>query len=353
MLKDYARCVRFESRGNPVRAFRVATGLARARIKHDIGPVNYSLFRLSSIPASRWGDYVTDKQFFLRIFKKHVPEAINQLVDDKALFYQHCIRHGIPTIPIVCGIGQLPSGTVTYAETLEQWESLIESAPSELFIKPVYGAHGNGTLAVRRVGQQIIFGQDEMVGSPQTLFRYLLDRSKKGTALLVQPRVHAHSRLREISSPNGLPTARVVTAFVENRAQVVVTVARLSVGANITDNFSRGSSGNLAVAIDAASGTLSEAWNSARSDWPVMQATDVHPDTGKQISGAAFPMWPDVIDLALRAQNSLPGLKTTGWDIAVTDQGPLLVEANCYYGVAFLEVAYQRGLWPDLSRFYE
>lgn len=353
MFKNYAQCVYFESNGSLARAFRIAAGLVRSRIKHDIGPINYSLFRFSSIPASRWGDYVTDKQFFLRIFKKHVPEAINTLVDNKALFYQHCIHHDIPTIPIICGIGQQPDGIVPYVDTLEQWERVIESAPTELFIKPVCGAHGNGTLAVRRVGQQLFFGQDEVTGSPKTLFRSLLDRSKKETALLVQPRVRAHSKLREISSANGLPTARVVTAFIENRAQIVLTAARLSVGANITDNFSRGSSGNLAAAIDPTSGSLSEAWSSARSDWPVMQATDFHPDTGKPIRGVVFPMWEEVIDLALRAQNSLPRLRTTGWDIAVTDQGPLLVEANCYYGVALLEVAYQRGLGRELGRFYE
>lgn len=353
MLKNYARCVHIESRGNPARALRVAAGLVRARVRHGIGPINYSLFRFSSIPTSRWGDYVTDKQFFLRIFKKHVPKAINELVDNKILFYEHCIKHGIPTIPIVCGIGELPNGIVTQVDTAEQWGSVIDSAPSELFIKPVCGAHGNGTLAVRRAGQQLIFGQDEVADSPQALFRHLLDRSKNETALLVQPRVRAHAQLREISSASGLPTARVVTAFVENKAQIVLTAARLSVGNNITDNFSRGSSGNLAAAIDAVSGTLSEAWSSTRSGWPAMQASNFHPDTGKPIRGAIFPMWSDVIDLALQAQNSLPGLKTTGWDIAVTDQGPLLVEANCYYGVAFLEVAYQRGLGHELSRFYQ
>lgn len=65
MFKDYARCVHFESQGNPGRAIHVATGLLQARIKHGIGPMSYSLFRFSSLPSSEWGNYITDKQCFL------------------------------------------------------------------------------------------------------------------------------------------------------------------------------------------------------------------------------------------------------------------------------------------------
>lgn len=357
MLKDYARCLYLESRVRPARSLRIAAGLLRSRIKYGIGPINYSLFRFSGIPSSQWSDYVTDKQFFLYIFKKHVPDVMNRLVDDKALFYQHCIKNGIPTIPIICGMGQLPvdlpSETITRIEEFDQWNRILESTQGDLFIKPIEGAHGDGAFAVERSGQRLVLGADTTDGSPRASYLYMMDRLKDEKALLVQPRVRAHHKLYEISSANGLPTVRVVTAFVGNEARVIFAAARLSVGANVTDNFSKGSSGNLAVAIDIPTGALAEAWGSARSDWPVMQSTDFHPDTGRRIRGFVFPFWPEVIRLALQAQNSLPGLKATGWDIAVTDEGVLLVEANCYYGVAFLQVAYQRGLKRELSSFYK
>lgn len=357
MLKDYARCLYLESRVRPAGVFRIAAGLLRARLKYGIGPINYSLFRFSSIPSSQWANYVTDKQFFLHVYKKHVPDIMNQLVDNKALFYQHCIKHGIPTIPIVCGMGKLPvglpSGTITRIEVFDQWSRVLESTSGDLFIKRIEGAHGDGAFAMHRTGQRIVLGTDTTDGSPRASYLYMMDRLKDEKGLLVQPRVRAHHKLYEISSANGLPTVRVVTAFVGNKAKVIFAAARLSVGANVTDNFSKGSSGNLAVAIDISTGTLLEAWGSARSDWPVMQATDFHPDTGHRIRGVVLPLWPEVIMLALRAQESLPALKTTGWDIAVTDEGVLLVEANCYHGVAFLQVAYQRGLKRELNSFYE
>jgi hypothetical protein len=356
MFKDYARCVYFESEGRPGRAFRIAAGLLKARIKHGIGPMNYSLFRFSSLPGSQWGNYITDKQCFVQIFKNNVSQNTQLLVDNKALFYRHCIEHDLPTIPIICGLGNLPThsdGLIVRINDVDQLISVLESAPTELFIKPVGGAHGDGAFAVQRTGRYFVFGQNTTDGSPQAFYHYLRDQLKQEAGFLVQPRIRAHRKLADISSTNGLATARVVTAFAENKAQVLFAAAKLSVGKNITDNFSRGSTGNLGVGIDTTTGKLSEAWGVASNDWPIMQSFDFHPDTGQRIHGSDFPLWREVLDLALKAQNSLPELKTTGWDIAVTDEGVLLVEANCFWGIALMEVALQRGLRREVSKYYE
>ena len=53
-------------------------------------------------------------------------------------------------------------------------------------------------------------------------------------------------------------------------------------------------------------------------------------------------------ELFLRAQQSAPALKSAGWDIAVTLDGPLLLEANLTYGTDILQVAYGRGLKSEL-----
>jgi len=356
MIKDYARCVYFESEGRPERALRIAAGLLKARIKHGIGPMNYSLFRFSSLPSSEWVNYITDKQCFVQIFKNNVSQDTQLLVDNKALFYRHCIEHGLPTIPIICGLGNLPThsnGLIVRINDVDQLISVLESAPTELFIKPVGGAHGDGAFAVQRTGRRFVFGQNTTDGSPHAFYHCLRDKLKQEVGLLVQPRIRAHRKLADISSTNGLATARVVTAFAENKAQVLFAAVKLSVGTNITDNFSRGSTGNLSAGIDIATGKLSEAWGVARNDWPIMQSFDFHPDTGQRIHGSDFPLWREVLNLVLKAQNSLPELKTTGWDIAVTDEGVLLVEANCFWGIALMEVALQRGLRREVSKYYE
>jgi hypothetical protein len=141
--------------------------------------------------------------------------------------------------------------------------------------------------------------------------------------------------------------------MVDHRAKVLCACAKLPVGSNITDNFAHGSSGNLVVAVDIDTGTLSEGWRSARSDWPVMRSTAVHPDTGHPIRGAVFPLWPKVLDLALKAQMSLPKAATVGWDITAADDGVTLLEANGHYSIDILQVAHQRGVGSELRSAIE
>ncbi len=44
--------------------------------------------------------------------------------------------------------------------------------------------------------------------------------------------------------------------------------------------------------------------------------------------GFALPHWSEAIDLAKAGQRCFPMLPTLGWDVALTDAGPRIVEAN-------------------------
>ncbi|MGL1664087.1 sugar-transfer associated ATP-grasp domain-containing protein, partial [Vibrio parahaemolyticus] len=53
-----------------------------------------------------------------------------------------------------------------------------------------------------------------------------------------------------------------------------------------------------------------------------------HPDTGAAIVGTDIPDWPRLIDLVQAAALVFPGIRTQSWDVALTDQGPVLLEVN-------------------------
>jgi hypothetical protein len=361
MIKDYPRCVYLESKGNPARALRISGELLLTRLRHRMGPRDYSLFRFADMPKANWHSYVNDNELYARFIEHKIPEDLRQLLSYKLLFHQHCIENDLSTPSVICMVGQpghqVSDTTITRIDNIEQWKNVLESAPPELFVKPVVGANGAGAFAIRRVGSHFFFGEsedNEHKGSAEDLYRYTRHRANVGEALMVQPRYRSHPNLLEFSSASGLATARVVTVMAGNEAQVLYACARLSVGANITDNLAKGLSGNLNAAIGIDTGVLARAWGSALRDWPLMQPVAAHPDTGRQIQGSAFPLWPEVIRLALRAQESVPGLKTVGWDIAVTDTDEaMLIEGNPHYGVDLLQIAYERGLRHELTALME
>ena len=75
----------------------------------------------------------------------------------------------------------------------------------------------------------------------------------------------------------------------------------------------------------------------------------MHPVTSVQISGFQLPFWKESLDLALRAHQAFSPLHTLGWDVGITEQGPILIEANSMYDIDLLQIAFDRGFRPDLD----
>lgn len=348
VLKQYTTAIRVEAKGRPLGVISSTFQIMLARILYGIGPLYYSLYRLSQVPRHEWGNYITDGPDFKQFLHGLNPETLREVGNDKLKFYLHCVRNGLPTIPVICVFASKPGLGVEEVEwicTPEQWRAKMLLAPTEMFIKPIDGTYGEGAFMVSRRGDQFDF--DGQSGSVDDLYRCLNDKLRHERAWLVQPRMRSHSSLDGIASPQGLATVRVVTHMRHNKAELLIADLKITVGDNLVDNFSKGKSGNLLAGIDRNSGALGLAWGSSQRDWPVMVSHSHHPDSGKLIQGYRLPFWDELAELALKAQESLPDLKTLGWDIAATHEGVMLVEANITYDVSILQIAHQRGLKRD------
>ena len=53
-----------------------------------------------------------------------------------------------------------------------------------------------------------------------------------------------------------------------------------------------------------------------------------HPRTRARLIGYRVPHWPAARDLVERAARAFAPLRTIGWDVAITDGEPCLIEAN-------------------------
>ncbi len=349
-LHDYARAVYYGAGRNPLRVPWVAAQLVRAKLKYRIGPYHFSLFGLAQVPARDWKDYIIMRPSFDSRRNALSPNAVRGVIDNKILFYEHCVRTGLPTIPIICAVGLDTVSTSSAVEDVHNAERLgvlLENAPPEMFAKPVCGAHGDGVFRVVRSGDS--FEVDGRMGALEHLFDRLRQSGAGGGGSILQPQVRPHSGMRQWSSPNGLPTIRLVTVMRPAGPEIMYACLRIPVGASVTDNFGTGTNGNLVAGIDVERGVLTHAYGSRQRNWPVMVEVAEHPDTRCRFAGIPVPSWPEAVDAAMRGQASLPRLKTIGWDVAVTTNGVLLVELNSNYGVYTLQVAYQRGLKTELA----
>ncbi len=344
LLREYAFATYFGAEGRPGRMLPMAMRVARARLKYGIGPLPFSVFDISRVPESSWAEYIAKKSDSDPILLSANPEDMHRFARNKVLFHQHCRRAGLPTIPIICHIGGSPDPLEDGVELVTEAERLrvLLGLATHFFAKTIAGSYGAEAFVIIRRGEDFEF--DGQAGSASDLLAYILQKCNTQTGYIIQPQMRPHGSMLPLATAHGLPTIRVVTAMSPGGPQALFACLRIPVGVSITDNFTHGTSGNLTAAIDVASGVLTAARGSRRRDWPVMVNVDAHPDTGYRIAGSQLPFWPEILGIALRGQQSLPRFKTIGWDIANTQQGVVLVEANSKYDMDIVQVSHRRGL---------
>jgi hypothetical protein len=315
-------------------------GPIHARRALGIGAKNFSLYSLAEVPKSTWRDYLVNEPLKARYAAITSKEA-RQLADDKALFFEHCCRHDIPTAPILALITAHPSEVATIPRVYSA-EALAEILkPGDYFIKPSNGSHGQGTFSLSVTGTGLRWQGRE--GTIEAFFYYCVEALKHARALILQPKLSNHGQIRNITHAKGLSTIRVVTVRKSGSIEIIGAALRIVVGDSEVDNLSHGASGNLVAGVDVNSGKLVTAIGSKTRQWPHMIDVFAHPRSGQQILGLQLPYWPETVALVKYAHATIDSLHTVGWDIAITEHGPLIVEANWRYDIDILQVAYKKG----------
>ena len=230
---------------------------------------------------------------------------------DKEAFAQFCARRELAALPTVLSVHD---GRFRGASTLPK---------TDLFVKPVRGRGGRGA-------ERWDYGPDRLYRNPNgralsgtKLVHHLRDLSRS-QPILVQRRATNHPGINDLSS-GALSTIRVISCLDEEaQPEIIGAVLRMAVGANVTvDNVH---AGGIAAAIRLQDGRLQQATYAgfdARQDW-----LDRHPRTDAQITSRMLPMWAEVCDLVKRAHCAFADWVIVGWDVAITGDGPQLVEGN-------------------------
>jgi hypothetical protein len=229
-------------------------------------------------------------------------------LNDKKIFADFCAQNGIPCVP--------------YLLYLDGSEAPASLPDCDLFVKPANGRGGRGAERWDRVSPGGYAGADGEV-SADILVQHLQELAER-CAMLVQRRIAPHSELADLTS-GALPTIRVTTCLNEHgEPEVVGAVFRMAIGGNrIVDNLH---AGGIAANVGLDDGALSSASNlgmDAKLGW-----LDRHPDTDARIIGRVLPLWNETKALAIRAHRSFADRVLVGWDIAITDDGPVIVEGN-------------------------
>ena len=129
--------------------------------------------------------------------------------------------------------------------------------------------------------------------------------------------------LMELGS--GLMSLRITSCRNESgMAEVTNAVLKMSlVPGSSVDNFHQGGAG---CRVDVATGEVGPAFDSWSRQPCVRHET--HPVTGARIAGRILPCWPETVAMVAKCANLFPDRTTIGFDVAITDRGPVIIEGN-------------------------
>jgi hypothetical protein len=232
---------------------------------------------------------------------------------DKEEFARFCAERQVNALPVLLSVHD---GEVRHwsAATLPQ---------SDLFVKPVHGRGGRGAERWDYAGNGLYRrASGEILPAGQLLDRL---RAISGfRAYLVQERARNHPAMRDLSN-GALNTVRMISCLNEHdEPELIGAVLRMAVGDNVTvDNVHAGA---IAAGVELAEGRLGQATYMGVDT--ALSWVDHHPDTGAQITGRILPMWNELCDLVHRAHSVFDDWVVIGWDVAITAEGPRLVEGN-------------------------
>ena len=253
------------------------------------------------------------------------------LLQDKFCFWSFMDRHGIAVVPI---IAHTVGGKLVDGDALPKLRSL-----ERFFVKPVAANCGSkASVVVVRDGDFTVDGQ-------KTSFDELI---AGGEDFIFQPVVENHAAIREIN-PSSLNTLRLVTCRRRDGTLELWDSGMMRVGranANV-DNFAKG---GIGVGIDQSGRLMKYGYSHDRE--LNYAKTDRHPDTKVSFEGRAVPFYAESVELALKAHALFPRLLTVGWDVAVTPDGPMLVEGNHDWDIEMLQVVHHRGSAKRLKEIY-
>jgi hypothetical protein len=224
------------------------------------------------------------------------------------------------------------------------------SHPDGLVCKPNWGMVGRDVQVFTAVDADGAWHRNGERWDVTRLWRMLCGSTAAQDAVGERPgwkierRLPPHPDLDRAHGPT-LGCLRVVTFRRDDgRTQRLAPTWKIPVGTSGVDNLGAGS---LLAAVDAATGAVATPLRLGTMEW-----VPAYPETGVRLEGLVLPFVREALELAVRAAECFPGLRSLGYDIGLTTRGSVIIECNPFWGARMMQAPQRRGiLQGDFAEF--
>jgi hypothetical protein len=349
-LSEYFDLARRYDSGSGMQMAKTFSRMLYARWRYHLPAYMFGAFGLMTKPLSSLKELIKGDERH-DLLSSWAPQDWRFLEEDKLAFLQRCLQSGLPACPIV--------GVITDKDSLRAESmgiSVMKSAQEidQLFVrlgdfngilKRTYGGRGVGIYPIE-IKKGVLRPCQEYSDAGQ-LFAWLRS-SRYSFSWIIQPKLRPHHDLLSLMPGPGIGTIRI-NSFRNISGQVKLKwpILKLPAPGRITDNWTAGTRGTVIVAVDIETGILKQAAGRIRKEFPV-ERFDSHPFSKEQIVGRQLPNWDVLCRLVKKAATAFKELPVLGWDVAITPDGPLFIEANWDFGLDMVQLLMGSGLKTQL-----
>lgn len=273
-----------------------ALSIVYCTARFGASPNNYHDFDFANLRDSERGEYLTYRSHQRLIDRGNLIHAVEN-VRDKARFSLFFAEYtGRRSLPLTEG-------------TLEEATEFFRSCATGCLLKPRRGSQGNDVIPLNLAD----FSQG---GRVQRIYDEI--DQDPGTWLL-EERLVQNGEMTEWFGA-GLAPIRVVTG-VSPRGVAEALWAAITMGRG--EDAVNYHLGGIMAPIDVHTGKLlGPAIDESGETY------QTHPISGAVISEVTIPSWQETLALCRQAAAKNPDVRFCGWDVGMTERGPVLIEGN-------------------------
>jgi len=169
----------------------------------------------------------------------------------------------------------------------------------------------------------------------------LFDRLLKRGRVVVEQLIRQAKEMASLHA-GSVNTVRIPTVKTKDEVIIFEAALRMGVGDSVVDNAG---SGGIFAAVDVKTGVCKTVGVDEKGHSYVC-----HPDTGIVIPGFRIPRWEEAVRLAKELSHVVEKNNYCGWDLALTDEGWVMIEGNPR-GQFAIQYATKKGMKRELEEY--
>lgn len=258
--------------------------------------------RYISLLGSRYFPHGNNPLKYNALFtNKYIQKAIFQYLE-------------LPTAKMVATIGNKFE-----IRNQSQLGSFLDSLDIDIVIKPISGTHGKGLLTITKRGDSYFCGSK--LYTKKMIWNKLREGFEKG--YIVEKKISNTEKLNAINS-SSLNTYRIVMIKTkDNKWHNACSFIKFGKDGRQVDNLS---AGGIMAEVNCDGKTV------CAYDYLKAKKITKHPDSLCELVDIELEDFKEAEKLAFDASEKLHFMGSIGWDIASTDKGPIIIEANAWWG---------------------